>query len=299
MKVHTIDLRFQGVPGVIAAYLLESGGEVALIETGPGSTLERLCEGILECGVALERVTKVFVTHVHLDHAGAVGWWANRGAQVFCHPRAERHLIEPSRLIDGARQVYGAAFDSLWGEMIPAPKERVTVLRDGDEIVFGDERVVAIETPGHARHHHAFAIHDVCFTGDVAGVRLEENAYLSVAAAPPQFELEPYLQSVKRLRELEFSRLYLTHFGGVDDPRGHLMRYEDRLREVAGEARRSIVIGLGEDEWRERFEMGERERCLLGRDSTEDWGRYQVVNGTSMCADGLRSWASAESNSMG
>lgn len=299
MKVHTIDLKFQGAPGVIAAYLLESGGEIALIETGPGSTLERLCEGILECAVALERVKKVFVTHVHLDHAGAVGWWANRGAQVFCHPRAERHLIEPSRLIDGARQVYGAAFDSLWGEMIPAPKERVTVLRDGDEIVFGDERVVAIETPGHARHHHAFAIHDMCFTGDVAGVRLEDAAYLSVAAAPPQFELEPYLQSVNRLREFEFGRLYLTHFGGVDDPRGHLKRYEERLKEVADEARRSIVLGLGEDEWRERFEVGEREHCFSVGGSTEVWGRYQVVNGTSMCADGLRNWAISESNSMG
>jgi glyoxylase-like metal-dependent hydrolase (beta-lactamase superfamily II) len=299
MKVHTIDLRFQGVPGVIAAYLLESGGEVALIETGPGSTLERLRDGILECGVALERVTKVFVTHVHLDHAGAAGWWANQGAQVFCHPRAERHLVEPSRLIEGARQVYGAAFDSLWGEVMPAPQERVTALRDGEEIAFGDERIGAIETPGHARHHHAFAVNDVCFTGDVAGVKLEESAYLSVAAAPPQFEPEPYLQSVKRLREREFSRLYLTHFGMIDDPHGHLMRYEERVREVAAEARRSNVLGLEEEAWRARFEMGERERCLLGGDSTEIWGRYQVVNGTSMCADGLRSWASSELDSIG
>lgn len=299
MKVHAIDLRFQGMPGVIAAYLLESGGEVALIETGPGSTLERLRDGILGCGVALERVTKVFVTHVHLDHAGAAGWWANQGAQVFCHPRAERHLVEPSRLIEGARQVYGAAFDSLWGEVMSAPKERVTALRDGEEIAFGDERIVAIETPGHAKHHHAFAINDVCFTGDVGGVKLEGSAYLSVAAAPPQFELEPYLQSVKRLRECEFRRLYLTHFGGVDDPRGHFMRYEDRLREVADEAKRSMVLVLGEDEWRVQFEASERERCFSVGGSTEVWGRYQVVNGTSMCADGLRSWASSELNSIG
>jgi glyoxylase-like metal-dependent hydrolase (beta-lactamase superfamily II) len=195
--------------------------------------------------------------------------------------------------------VYGAAFDSLWGEVMSAPKERVTALRDGEEIAFGDERIVAIETPGHAKHHHAFAINDVCFTGDVAGVKLEGSAYLSVAAAPPQFELEPYLQSVKRLREYEFSRLYLTHFGGVDDPRGHFMRYEDRLREVADEAKRSMVLVLGEDEWRVQFEASERERCFSVGGSTEVWGRYQVVNGTSMCADGLRSWASSELNSIG
>lgn len=294
MNVHTIDLNFQGVPGVIGAFLLESKGEFALIETGPGSTLDQLRHGILGCGVALERVTKVFVTHVHLDHAGAVGWWANQGAQVFCHPRAERHLVEPVRLIEGARQVYGSAFDSLWGEVMPSPKERVTALQDGDEIVFGNERVVAIETLGHARHHHAFSIGDVCFTGDVAGVRLERADYLSVAAAPPQFELGPYLQSVRRLRALGFGRLYLTHFGQVDDPNLHLSRYEERLKEVAEEARSSITMGLGEDEWRERFEAVERKRCVSGGGSSEIWGRYQVVNGTSMCADGLRSWAGSE-----
>ena len=40
MKIHTIDLKFQDVEGVIAAFLIESGGELALIETGPGSSLD-------------------------------------------------------------------------------------------------------------------------------------------------------------------------------------------------------------------------------------------------------------------
>ena len=48
MRVHTIDLKFQNVPGVIAAYLVESGGELALIETGPGSTLAALHAGIID-----------------------------------------------------------------------------------------------------------------------------------------------------------------------------------------------------------------------------------------------------------
>lgn len=50
MKIHTIDLNFQGVEGVVAAFLLESNGELALIETGPTSTLAALRVGIEELG---------------------------------------------------------------------------------------------------------------------------------------------------------------------------------------------------------------------------------------------------------
>jgi glyoxylase-like metal-dependent hydrolase (beta-lactamase superfamily II) len=292
MKVHTIDLQFQGVTGVIAAYLLESEGEVALVETGPMSTIERLVEGISECGLEWEQVRKVFVTHVHLDHAGAVGWWAERGAQVFCHPRARRHLIDPGRLVAGAREVYGAAYDSLWGEMTPAPADSVIALEDGDSVGMGGEMVTAIDTPGHARHHHVFAVGDVCFAGDAAGVRLGGCSYQSVAAAPPQFELMAYLRSVRKLREFAFRRLYLTHFGGIDDVDDHLRVYLERLQAVAGEARRSMGDGEGDGEWQVRFEGQERALARSSGVSEGLWGAYQLANGTTMCADGLRLWAS-------
>lgn len=90
VAVHTLDLRFQGEPGVIAAFLVEGPEGLALIETGPGSTLPALREGLAGLGVAPERVGDVFVTHIHLDHAGAAGWWARQGATVHVHPRARR-----------------------------------------------------------------------------------------------------------------------------------------------------------------------------------------------------------------
>ena len=291
MRVHTIDLKFQNVPGVIAAYLVESGGELALIETGPGSTLPALHAGIIDAGYSLEAVKKVFVTHVHLDHAGAAGWWAGQGAQVYCHPRARRHLVEPGRLIESARQVYGDTFDSLWGEMLPAPESRVVELQDGESVMLGNAEVEAIKTPGHARHHHAFAIGGTCFTGDVAGICLEGAAYLSLAAAPPQFEREPYVESVRRLRERSFERLYLTHFGLVEKVEDHLSRYEARLNEVADSAAESLAAGESETEWRSRYGDEEQARALTAGCPPALWQRYQVANGTGMCADGLRLWA--------
>ena len=291
MKVHTLDLMFQDAAGVIAAYLVESGGEVALIETGPGSTLHALCAGIATAGFRLEQVKKVFVTHVHLDHAGAAGWWAGQGAKVYCHPRAHRHLIDPGRLIGSAKQVYGEAFDALWGEMVPAPEEQVQALQDGESVPLGNETVTAHETSGHARHHHAFAVGNVCFTGDVAGVRLGGSSYQSVAAAPPQFELDAYLNSVHKLKGFGFQRLYLTHFGGWDDVEAHLNGYERRLRQVADDAVRSLACGETEGEWRNRFSQNEQGRAFAQGCAPAEWDTYQLANGTAMCADGLRLWA--------
>ncbi len=103
MKIHTIDLKFQGVEGLIAAFLIESGGELALIETGPASTLAVLREGIECLGFSVADVKKVLVTHIHLDHAGAAGWWTQQGATVYVHAKGARHLIDPSRLMGSAR----------------------------------------------------------------------------------------------------------------------------------------------------------------------------------------------------
>src|SRR5262245_21307253 len=124
MTVHTLDLHFQNVPGIIAAYLVECGNELALTDTGPGSTLPTLRRAIQNPGLKPEAIRHVFVTHIHLDHAGAAGWFAQQGAQIYCHPNAARHLIDPAKLIASARLVYGDAMDTLWGDMLPAPSER-------------------------------------------------------------------------------------------------------------------------------------------------------------------------------
>jgi glyoxylase-like metal-dependent hydrolase (beta-lactamase superfamily II) len=274
MIIHPLDLHFQGTPGLIAAYLLESDGEWALIETGPGSCLPQTLAALAKLAVPVEAIRKVFVTHVHLDHAGAAGWWAQQGAQIFCHPRAARHLIDPSRLLASAAQVYGAKMESLWGAMLPAPAARVSLLEDGQQVPFGQHTVQAWDTPGHARHHHAYVVGDVCFTGDVAGVRLETSPYLSVAAAPPQFDLAAYLDSVQRLLEADFSSLYLTHFGQVTSPEPHLKTYADRLNEVAQEAKKWVAEGWDELNAGQAFLAKEWQRAQHLGVSPALWQRY-------------------------
>lgn len=288
MRIHTLDLRFQGIPGLIASYLIESGGEYALIETGPGSTLETLSAAIRALGVDESAIKKVFVTHIHLDHAGAAGWFAQRGAIVYCHPNAARHLVDPSKLIDSARMVYGDLMDKLWGDMLPAPADRVVALQDMESVRLGEIEIIAWDTPGHARHHHAFIIGDVCFTGDVAGMRLENSRYLSVTAAPPQFDPVAYGQSLDRLLAANFMTLYLTHFGAVSDVEWHLSTYRQRVAEVYERVAADFQAGVSVEENRRNYALAEHAIAMQAGVSEELWRKGEDANVTSMCADGVR-----------
>lgn len=284
MTIDTIDLHFQGTPGLIAAYVLRSGGECALIETGPGSCHGALVAGLQTLGLRPKDITKVFVTHIHLDHSGAAGWWAQQGAQVFVHPKGAPHLIEPGKLIGSATRIYGDRMPTLWGAILPAPAERVSSLNDGDRVRVGEVEIEAWDTPGHARHHHAFVVGDVCFTGDVAGMMIPGCDYLSVTAAPPQFEIQPYLDSIARLKAARFRQLCLTHFGIVPDPAAHLDRYAARVAEVHQKVARWMAEGLAGEALAERYTASERKASGL---SEADWSRYQQGNHTVMCAAGI------------
>jgi glyoxylase-like metal-dependent hydrolase (beta-lactamase superfamily II) len=287
MRIHTLDLRFQGTPGIIAAFLVESGKDLALIETGPGSTLATLQEQIRAHGFAPENVRHVFVTHVHLDHSGAAGWWAQQGATVFAHPRAAPHLTDPTKLLDSSRRVYGDKMDTLWGEILPAPEKNVVALRDGETAKVGKLKIIALDTPGHARHHHAYVCEDICFTGDVAGVRLEQSAYLSVAAAPPQFDPVAYGDSLARLDGMKFRVLHLTHFGEVTDVGQHLAGYASRVEQVYEFIRARLDEGLKHEALALSYEEAEHALATRGAVSEALWQRYQLANHSKMCAEGI------------
>jgi len=288
MRIHTLDLRFIGIPGLIASFVIESGGEYALIETGPGSTLETLRGAIRAAGVEESAIKKVFVTHIHLDHAGAAGWFAQQGATVYCHPNAARHLTDPSKLIDSARMVYGELMEKLWGDMLPAPADRVVALQDKESVRLGEIDITAWDTPGHARHHHAFIIGDVCFAGDVAGMRLDHSRYLSVTAAPPQFDPVAYAQSLDRLMAANFKTLYLTHFGAVTDVEWHLRTYRQRVMEVYERVAADFQAGVSVEENRRNYAAAEHSIAMQAGVSEELWRKGEDANVTSMCADGVR-----------
>jgi glyoxylase-like metal-dependent hydrolase (beta-lactamase superfamily II) len=221
-----IDLGFQGRQGVIAAYLIAGNGEVALIETGPSSTVYALVSGINAAGFALGDLTAVLLTHIHLDHAGAAGVLArhNPNLAVYVHPFGAPHLADPAKLIASATRIYGEQMGPLWGQIAPVPEPQVRPLADGESISIAGRILTALFTPGHANHHIAFwdAAAGAVFTGDVGGIRMPGTDYVCAPTPPPELDPAAWAESVVRLKNLNARRLLLTHYGAFDDVELHL-----------------------------------------------------------------------------
>lgn len=221
--MHVIDTRMHGRPGVTGAFVVR-GERTALIETGPRSCLDAVTTGLADAGV--EELDWIVVTHIHLDHAGAAGALAQRfpGAKVAVHEVGAPHLVDPSKLWSSASRIYGDAMERLWGGIDPIPEDRIHVLEDGAELDLGGIALRAIETPGHARHHHAILDTSTgnVFTGDALGVRLPDVGIMRPATPPPEFDLEACIASIKKIEALQPSSLTLTHFGPAHEGVGAL-----------------------------------------------------------------------------
>ena len=246
-EIVALDLHFLGAPHAIASYLVRGPAGPVLVETGPGSTLATLQAGLAAHGLAPGDIRDVLVTHIHLDHAGATGWWARQGATVHVHHLGAPHLADPSRLLASAQRIYGDLMDFLWGEFLSAPGEKLHPLGDGDAVEAGGLRFVAHDTPGHARHHMVYQLGDIAFTGDLAGVRRPESHHIRLPTPPPEFDLEAWLASLARIRGLGLSRLYLTHYGPVSDADAHWHRVAGLLPQYAEQVRAAMASGLERD----------------------------------------------------
>jgi len=286
--VETLDLNFQGRPLAIAAYLLRHSTGIALVETGPGSTVPALEKALGAHGYALRDVTHVFLTHIHLDHAGAAGYLAAQGAQIFVHPLGAPHLLNPEKLIASATRIYGDLMGTLWGDFLPVPAEKLTVLEDGQEVALGDLRLVALHTPGHAEHHIAYQLEDVCFSGDVGAVRIPGHQYMRLPFPPPEFHLEKWRETVARLQKIGFKRIAPTHFGVFDDADWHLQAIQRNLDEIERWMQATLPAEPPAEALREKFiawmEAQAREQGL----GAAEIEAYRLANPLGMSADGLQ-----------
>lgn len=231
-KVNTLDLNFTGIAGTIAAYLIPHAQGAILVECGPSSTLPALQAGLEAYGLTASDVTDVLLTHIHLDHAGAAGWLARQGARIHVHPAGAPHLRDPEKLLNSAQRIYGDMMQTLWGEVLPVPPESLRILQDGDEIEIGSLHFQAIDTPGHAEHHFVYVLDDLCFSGDIGGVRVGNLRHLRLPMPPPELHLGKWRESLMRLRELPIRRIAPTHYGIFDDADWHLAAIEKALNDV-------------------------------------------------------------------
>ena len=226
--IHTLDLKFQDNSQAIAAYLIESNEGLILIESGPESTFSHLEEALHNIGFSTSQVKHVLLTHIHFDHAGAAWKFAEIGAKVYVHPMGLPHLQNPEKLWNSAAQIYGDAMEQLWGKMQPISKTRLVAVSDNDTIEIGNINFKVIYTPGHAVHHNAYVFENVIFTGDVAGVKIE-NGPVVPPCPPPDINIEAWKKSINKIKKHQPKALYLTHYGRQTAVQQHLAELEKIL----------------------------------------------------------------------
>jgi glyoxylase-like metal-dependent hydrolase (beta-lactamase superfamily II) len=284
-----IDTLLGGWERVTAGYLIEGSCPV-LIETGSQSSVPVLLAALDKIGVGPDELAGVAVTHIHLDHAGGVGDVARAfpSATVYVHEKGARHLADPSRLIDSAARVYGPLLDSLYGRMDPTDAERLHVVADGEEIAVSPSRtLVAVDSPGHAKHHVGF--HDsesgVLFAGDAVGVKLPDGGVLRPATPPPDFDLDLALTSLHKFAARRPSALALAHYGLLESPEELLAEAEETLCQWAETAETAFREGADiADALSARFDGSLRDVDAVNREKLE------TLNGVHSNAAGFRRW---------
>lgn len=231
MSVYRIDLDIP-IPGFrhfITPWVIFDNGQnlTTIVDPGPASGIPSLLSALTRIGV--KRIDTIFLTHIHLDHAGGVGHLCaeHPDAIVIVHERGMRHLSDPKVLWEKSVETLGSDVAQAYGEMLPLPVE--TQITDQAP----KEHLHIVKTPGHAPHHQSLVYQGTCetllFAGEAAGVFLSED--YQRPATPPRFIRRVYVDSIGSLKkEAAHAKLFLGgHFGFAPDPMGILDRAETQI----------------------------------------------------------------------
>ncbi len=263
-RIHLIDGFDLGWESRTGTYVIREE-MLTLVETSASPSIPYVLQGLADLGIKPEDVRYIIVTHIHLDHSGGAGLLLQHcpNAQVVVHPKGARHLMNPERLIESAKMVYGEQFDSLFAPILPVPEEKVIVMADRETLSIGPACTLQFfDTPGHANHH--FSIYDPIsnglFTGDTCGIKYPQTEdagftlYLPTTS-PNQFNPDAMLKSMELIKELGIGRIYFGHFGMstavetvYEQVRQWLDVFVDTAREAvdAGKGQKEIAAALFE-----------------------------------------------------
>jgi len=184
-----------------------------------------LLDGLQQQNLDPGDVDYVFLTHIHLDHAGGAGLLMQHlpNARCVIHPRGAPHMVSPERLIAGTVGVYGEERTrEMYGDIVPIEESRVIVAQDQAWFDLNGRAMQALHTEGHARHH--YVLNDPgsrgVFTGDNFGISYREldtanGEFIFPTTTPASFDPDEAHKSVDRIMACDPEQLYLTHYSRV------------------------------------------------------------------------------------
>jgi len=217
--VFLIDTLAAGSPGLVAGYLIR-GKRSALLDAGYPSSVNSVLSELKSLLGAELSVDYLIPTHVHLDHAGAIGGLSQAmpKARVLVNEHGLKHLVDPTKLAATAASLFGEEAMSAYGTPTPLPRERLEPIEESYELDLGAGKTLRIlYTPGHAWHHISALLEGerLLVTGDAVGVRYSGFGFPIPATPPPGFDLEQYMKTLRGFIQMEPAALLLPHFGLV------------------------------------------------------------------------------------
>jgi glyoxylase-like metal-dependent hydrolase (beta-lactamase superfamily II) len=226
--VHAVDLWDRGRAHQTSGYVI-AAPRPALVEAGAARSVDVWLRALADLRIAPHDIVYVIVTHIHLDHAGGAGALLRHlpAARVVVHRHGVRHLVDPTRLVAGARRVFGDTLETSFGVPEPVPEARLLVPgSEGELDLGGGHRLRFFDAPGHARHQHMVLDTGTgcLFSGDELGGRFVDIAsdYVLPDTAPNQFDPDAMLRSARLLLTLRPEAVLFSHFGRYPGDRATL-----------------------------------------------------------------------------
>jgi glyoxylase-like metal-dependent hydrolase (beta-lactamase superfamily II) len=194
-----------GIHGIdsVNAYVLADGDRITLVDcgvwrAGPGDDgLPALERGIERVGYALRDVSRIIVTHAHIDHYGLAGRLMElTGAELWMHAMTDldcEKYRHPDTAMARRRDMYAdhgltepelgslARGLSTWLPYLYSVVEASRRLRGGERIPIGSRDWEVVHTPGHSFGH-------VCLWSPEADVLVSGDHLLPGVTPPVTFE---------------------------------------------------------------------------------------------------------------
>jgi glyoxylase-like metal-dependent hydrolase (beta-lactamase superfamily II) len=287
--VFLIDTLAAGSPGMVASYLIK-GERSVLVDAGYPSSADTILSELRSLGLSVDYL---MTTHVHLDHAGALGGLSEAmpEARVLVNEHGLKHLIDPSKVIATASSLFGEEAMAAYGTPRPLSKEHVEAVKENCKLNLGAGKELTIfYTPGHAWHHISALLENerLLITGDAVGVRYSGFNFPVPATPPPGFDEEHYVKALDRFIDMDPAALLLPHFGLV---RQHIRAFLETnieiLRRWASMAAETVTAGEPVDRLFEAFMDDITKRSGLERREIPD----QVTRTIRLSAMGCHAYA--------
>ncbi|MBP8989507.1 MAG: MBL fold metallo-hydrolase [Clostridia bacterium] len=182
-------------------YCIKTKEGLLLFDCGSGDTWEQIEANMRAWSLDPNEIKACFLTHPHLDHAGAAHILASRGVLLYAHAETA------AAIASGDERCCGYLYHKVF-----TPCKVDNIIKGNDVINFHDLTVSAMHLPGHTKGCIAY-----CFTyqglrivvsGDVIGTLLD--GYFGWSGSI-DFDKKSYLSSLRRFAQVDSDLMLPGH----------------------------------------------------------------------------------------